>query len=129
MILDILKPEAASNQQNSARVRSRPELMANIFRSRILLKCCELFSGTKVSSNSSLPEAKIASRQFLKIVTARLSSQSCTTPQRKYKSPPLGTKVKKSPAPYEQRRVVRPTVREARSIVAEQSKTVPWISG
>jgi len=98
MFLDILKPEAVSKVQNSARVRSRPELAAIIFKSRILPKCFESFSSTTVSSNSSRPVVNIASRQFLRMVTARSSSQSCTTLQRKYKSPPRGTDAKRSPA-------------------------------
>ena len=123
-ILDILKPAAASNVQNSVRVRSRPELIVNIFRSRILPKCFESFSGTTVSSNNSRPAAEIASRQFLRMVTARSSSQSCTTPQRKYKSPPCGTEPKKSPATYEQRRDFGQAGLRFRSIVEAQSKTV-----
>jgi hypothetical protein len=52
-----LRPAAVSSVQNSARVRSRPELMASMFKSRILPKCIESFPGrqfpAKVAASSA----------------------------------------------------------------------------
>ncbi|MCP9972099.1 hypothetical protein LUX57_49315 [Actinomadura madurae] len=51
----------------------------------------------------SVASGGIAARQTRRMSTARSSSQSCSTCDSRYRSPPDGTSAKKSPATSEQR--------------------------
>jgi hypothetical protein len=56
---------ASSRARNSALLRSRPPVIASIFRSRSLMKDIASVSGTTISTSSTLPFSPIARRQFL----------------------------------------------------------------
>src|SRR5262249_34468677 len=102
-ILVMRNPAPARRSRNWAAVRSWPPTMTSISRSSSLPTWGPLPGGMTISASRTRPPGPAARRQFLRIVVARVSSQSWTTLFRIQASVPSGTEAKKSPEATRQR--------------------------
>ena len=72
-------PLALNSRPNSASVRSWPPDMSSMLRSSKLANETSLDAGRRLSITRIFPESPIARLQFFRMLTAELSSQSCST--------------------------------------------------